>query len=137
MDKFAKLISLKEKLDKGEYGTWHVDTEHKGTRDDPIHVPFPIYSEAVEELITAVYEFGDNNSDYNLYNYYEILREYGIEKMKDIDFDTLDNRCVMALLMSIIRGERFCDGYIMEELENGNIQKLLGRLKTISMGQDI
>jgi len=137
MDKFAKLISLKEKLDKGEYGTWHVDTEHKGTRDDPIHVPFPIYSETVEELVAAVYEFNDNNPDYDLYNYYEILRKYGIEKMKDVDIDTLDNRCVMALLMSIIRAERFCDGYILEELENGNIQKLLGRLKTISVEQDI
>ena len=133
MNKFVKLISLRKKLDKDEYGTWHVDTEHKGTEDDPIHVPFPIYSEAVEDLVTAVYEFCDNNPDYDLYNYYGILREHGIEKMEDVD--NLNDRCVMALLMSIVRAERFCDGYIMGELENGNIQRLLDRLKVINAVQ--
>ena len=38
----------------------------------------------------------------------------------------------MALLMWVVRGERFCDGLILGNLEKGRIQKLLSRLKAIA-----
>ena len=128
-DRFERLLGVLEKLEGDEFGTWIVDNEHKGTHDDPIQVPYPVYTEAVDELIDAVYEFADNNPDFDLYNYYEVLQKRNISEPENTDLEKLDEIGVMALLMSIIRKERFSDGEVLEKLENGNIQRLLRRLK--------
>ena len=130
MGKFDRLIALIDKLDNDGFGTWHVE-EHKGTEDDPIEFPYPVYSEAVDEFIDAVYDFAEKNPDFDLYNYNKVLLERGINKIEEADFDSLDEKSVMAILMCIVREERFCDGLIFDELENGNIQRLLKRLKDI------
>ena len=41
----------------------------------------------------------------------------------------LDANAVLAMLMGIIRMERFCDGLILSCLKEGKIQKLLQRLR--------
>ena len=41
--RFDRLINLIEPLEKDNFGEWIVDKEHKGTMDDPIHFPFPVY----------------------------------------------------------------------------------------------
>ncbi len=87
---FDKLISLLEKLKDDEYGTWIVDHEHKGTPEDPIHFPFPVYSDVVEEFIDTIYEFCENHPEYNLTSYYDLLKDRGIENVDDADIDLLD-----------------------------------------------
>ena len=37
--KIDKLISLLEPLEKDSIGEWIIDKEHKGTKDDPKHIP--------------------------------------------------------------------------------------------------
>ena len=64
--KFDKLIGLLEPLETDSVGEWIIDKEHKGTEDDPIHFPYPKYTEVVNELIDAVYKFEDENPEYEL-----------------------------------------------------------------------
>ena len=130
MGKFDHLIELIDKLDNDDFGTWHVE-KHKGTADDPIRFPYPDYNETVDTFIHEIYVFADNNPDYDLYNYNKLLQKRKIKKIEDVDFDNIDAKGVMALLMCFVRGERFCDGLIFDELEKGNIQKLLKRLREI------
>lgn len=56
MVRFDKLISLIEPLKNDTYGEMIIDRKHKGTLNDPIHFSFPVYTEAVNSLIDAVYE---------------------------------------------------------------------------------
>ena len=77
--KFDKLIGLLEPLESDSVGEWIIDKEHKGTEDDPIHFPYPKYTEVVNELIDAVYKFEDENPEYELTKYGELLKGRGLE----------------------------------------------------------
>lgn len=136
MSNFEEITGLLEKLNHDEFGTWIIDCDHKGTTDDPIHLPYPEYTEAVEDFITAVYEFGRNNPGYELNRYKELLEERGIRNIADVDYDTLDAQGAMALLTGVVRVERFFDGVILAHLKAGNIQKIIKRLKEISEAED-
>ena len=131
MSKFEKLTDLLDKLNNDEFGTWHHDTEHKGTKEDPVQFPFPVYTEAVHELIDAVYEFIEDHPEYQLRHYYEVMERYGLKNLQDADIDSLNDEAVLALLTWVIRGERFCDGLILGNLKEGRIQHLLRRLKEL------
>ena len=76
--KFDKLIGLLEPLETDSVGEWIIDKEHKGTEDDPIHFPYPKYTEVVNELIDAVYKFEDENPEYELTKYGELLKGRGL-----------------------------------------------------------
>lgn len=137
MSKFDRILELEELLKADEYGEWIIDREHKGTRDDPIQFPYVLYTEAVMKLIEVVYEFHENNPEYGLNAYRRILEENGY---KNIDLDNLDitnadDKCLMALLMWITRGERFCDGLILHALNSGAVFNIMERLKQISKNE--
>ena len=62
--KFDKLLGYKEPIQTDSVGERIIDKEHKGMEDDPIHFPYPKYTEVVNELIDAVYEFEHENPEY-------------------------------------------------------------------------
>lgn len=128
---YASLTCLLDKLCNDDFGHIHSEKGHKGTMDDPIPMPYPVYTESVHQFIKAVYEFDDNNPKYNLKDYMGIMEKKGIQDIDDLKVDELDEEAVLAVLMCIVRQERFCDGLILSNLENGTIQSLLKRLKEI------
>ena len=73
--KFDKLLELLEPLETDSVGEWIIGKEHKGTEDDPLHFPYPKYTESVNELIGAIYEFEHENSEYELTKYGELLKK--------------------------------------------------------------
>lgn len=133
--KFDKLISLLEPLEKDGIGEWIIDKEHKGTKDDPKYIPYLMFTETVEELINAVYEFDNENPEFELKKYQELLKERNIEwgqrSMENTDVSNMDAQGVMALFMGMVRGERFRDGTIMRMIKSGTVKKWLLRLKEI------
>lgn len=133
--KFDKLIGLLEPLENDSVGEWIIDKEQKGTEDDPIHFPYPMYTEVVNELIEAVYEFEHENPEYELTKYGELLKErdleWGQRSMENADVSNMDAQGIMALLMGMVRGERFCDGAIMGMIKSGAVKKWLLRLQEL------
>ena len=133
--KFDKLIGLLEPLETDSVGEWIIDKEHKGTEDDPIPFPYPKYTEVVNELIDAVYKFEDENPEYELTKYGELLKERGLEwgqrSMENADVSNMDAQGIMALLMGMVRAERFCDGAIMGMIKSGAVKKWLMRLQEL------
>ena len=133
--KFDKLIGLLEPLETDSVGEWIIDKEHKGTEDDHIHFPYPKYTEVVNELIDAVYKFEDENPEYELTKYGELLKERGLEwgqrSMENADVSNMDAQGIMALLMGMVRAERFCDGAIMGMIKSGAVKKWLMRLQEL------
>ena len=133
MTKFDELLKLEEPLKTDKFGKLIVDKKHKGTKDDPFEMPYISYSETVSKLIEAVYNFCENNPDYNLYKYNEVLEKNGYRgELDKVDVSNIDDKCLMALFMALVRGERFCDGLIQKMLEAGVVQKWLKRLRELA-----
>ena len=112
-----------------------IDKEHKGTMDSPIRMPWIRYSETVMKLTKAIYQFVDEHQDYDLRHYDAILEKQGIqwsmEAMRKADVSILDGITIMALLVGVIRAERFCDGILLDFFQDGTITSWLKRLKEI------
>lgn len=51
--------------------------------------------------------------------------------MKRADVSTFDGKTVMALLLSAVRAERFCDGVLLGLCKDGSVIKWLERLKEL------
>lgn len=135
MSKFAELTKYLPLLENDNIGSWIIDRENDGTPEHPIQMPFVNYSEMVHRFIDDVYAFSDNNKDFELTRYGEILErnglEWGTKSMSEADVSSLDAQCVMALIMGAVRAERFCDGALLDFFKDGSIRRWLERLKEV------
>ena len=78
---------------------------------------------------TDVYDFCDKNPQFDHLDYSETLKEKGINSLTpDLDFSTLDEKTVIALLIFANRAEHFSDGALNAFIKNGSILKCLERL---------
>lgn len=75
------------------------------------------------------------NPEYELTNYGELLKErdleWGSSSLENADVSSMDAQGIMAMLMGIVRGERFCDGAVFSACKSGAIVRWLERLKEI------
>ena len=136
MSKFAELTKYLSLLEDDNFGTWIIDRENDGTPEHPIQMPFVNYSEMVHRFIDDVYDFSDNNKDFELTRYGEILErnglDWGSKSMREADVSSLDAQCIMALIMGAVRAERFCDGALLGFFKDGSIRRWLERLKEVA-----
>ncbi len=130
--KYANLTAFLDEMKEDQFGTWHHEQGHKGTIEDPIPMPYPVYTQVVRKFTKAVYEFAEENPEYDLNNYLEILEKKGIKDIDKINVEELDDKTLMTVLFSIVRQERFCDGLILSCFENGLIQKILHKFESVS-----
>ena len=135
-NRFQNIIKYFPLLEDDTFGTWIIDRENDGTLDHPIQMLFVNYSEMVHRFIDDVYDFSDNNKDFELTRYGEILERNGLEwsskSMSEADVSSLDAQCVMALIMGAVRAERFCDGALLGFFKDGSIRRWLERLKEVA-----
>ena len=82
-----------------------------------------------------MYEFEHENPEYELKKYGELLKERGFEwgqrSMENADVSNMDAQGIMALLMGMVRSERFCDGAIMGMIKSGAVKKWIMRLREL------
>lgn len=135
MKRFEKITKLIPLLEAEEtHGEWIIDREHKGTLDDPIHLPFVGYGRAAHELIKMVHECVDDNENLDVRDYRGVLDSYGLpdeESVLAADISKCDARCTLAMILTIVRGDRFCEGLLLSYLDNGMMLKWIKRLKEI------
>ena len=135
MSKFDKLISFIPLLKDDGFGEWIIDHENDGTPEHPIHFPYVNYTECVNDLVHSIYDFQENNEEFGLSNYNDILNESGVdwgtESMETADVSNFDARTIMAMLIGAVRAERFCDGALLGFLKSGAILRWLERLQEI------
>ena len=130
---FDGILRLEDALREDPFGEVVSVPGHKGTVDDPIPMGHISYSNAVTQLIEEIYAFVDANPDYDLRQYHAILKEYGYEDISplEIDVSKVDSKCLMAMFVWLVRGERFCDGLILDAMETGVVQRWMTRLREI------
>ncbi|MFJ6206784.1 DUF6508 domain-containing protein [Bacillus pumilus] len=132
MSQFDILTKYIPLLQEDHIGEWVIDQENDGTAEHPIQMPFVNYSETVRHLIEDVYTFAKQHQELELTRYREILKENGIESgmndMENVDTSNLNAQCVLALMMGVVRAERFSEGAIFNFFKSGAIVKCLERL---------
>ena len=110
------------------YGRWIIDEKE-------VHFPYVNYTEAVRNFLDDVMAFVDAHEEMRLKNYHTILEDQGIERsteaMAEADPEALDGLAVMALIVASLRGERFCEGFLLRLLYEGCVVKWLKRLDEI------
>lgn len=135
MCKYVSLTKHLSWIENDSFGKWIIDQNHKGTPEDPLHMPYVSYSEMVEHFIDDVYNFVSDHPEYELNCYHDILKAHDIlwekDSMQNADVTSLDGQCILALLVAAVRAERFCDGALLSFFKSGAIQKWLLRLKEI------
>ncbi|CAI7724507.1 MULTISPECIES: DUF6508 domain-containing protein [Bacillus] len=135
MSQFEILTNYIPLLQGNGIGEWVIDKENDGTAEHPIQMPYVNYSETVRRFIEDVYTFAEQHQEMEITRYREILKENGIEwgmnDMEDVDVSNLNSQCVLALIMGVLRAERFCDGVILDFFTNGTIVKWLERLERL------
>lgn len=139
ISKFKVLTKYIGRISESEsYGEWFIDRENDGTSEHPIQMPYVNFNELVELFVTEFYQFSESHPEYQLTNYGSILENNGLKwddvSMRNVDVDTIDEQCTLALIMGAIRAERFCDGALLSFFKDGYILKWLKRLKAIDNG---
>jgi len=117
------------------FGEWVVDRENDGTPEHPIQWPFVNYSGLVSAFETEFYQFHHVHPEYSLAEYTKILEKNGlkwdVDEMCAADIQSLDEQCILALIMGAVRAEHFSDGVLLGFFKDGSIEKWLKRLKDI------
>nr|WP_235655716.1 DUF6508 domain-containing protein [Bacillus altitudinis] len=135
LSQFEILTNYIPLLQGNGIGEWVIDQENDGTAEHPIQMPYVNYSETVRRFIEDVYTFAEQHQELEITRYREILKENGIEwgmnDMEDVDVSNLNSQCVLALIMGVLRAERFCEGVILDFFTNGTIVKWLERLERL------
>lgn len=133
MRRFEKITSIIPALeDEGKHGEWIVDAEHRGASDDPVQMPFVGYGRAGEMLIEAVHECVEDLSEVmDVHDYMGVLESYGLHGVDDIqavDASVCDAKCTLAMILAIVRQDRFCEGLLLHYLESGKMLEWMKRL---------
>ena len=132
MKQFAEITKYIYLIEQDEIGHWHVDWENDGTLENPIQIPFVMFSEMVSHFVDDVYTLLDQYPEWELNHYGQILEENGLRwdsrSMRGAIVEDLDARCICALLVGAVRAERFCDGALMAFFKDGSIKRWLQRL---------
>ncbi|APP14302.1 sel1 repeat family protein [Bacillus altitudinis] len=135
LSQFEILTNYIPLLQGNDIGEWVIDQENDGTAEHPIQMPYVNYSETVRRFIEDVYTFAEHHQEMELTRYSEILKENGIESgtnaMENVDISNVNAQCVLALIMGVLRAERFCEGVILDFFKNGAIVKWLERLERL------
>ena len=116
MNKYDKLFEVEKELRGLEtFGELIHDNNHAGTLEDPMPWPYFKYVPQVEKLIMEIYNFEQENPDFDLKNYQAIIENAspGEKALGKVDVENASEQLVMALFMAMVRAERFCDGFIL------------------------
>lgn len=135
MTQFEILTNYIPKLEGNHFGKWVVDTENDGSSERPIHMPYVDYSAIIYNFVHDFYQFENENNDLKLNYYQDILNENNIEwrseSMITADVSDLNAQAILALIMGVIRADRFSEGTLLEFFQNGCMVKWLMQLQLL------
>lgn len=131
MKRFEKLTKYINEIKTDEIGEW-IHNNNKKSNSISAYVK---YTPLVNSFVDEVYEFVDQNKGYDLYDYNKILQDYKMESMLMLcekeDIALLNEKCIMAMIVAVVRSERFSEGSLLSFLKKGQALTLLNRLKEI------
>lgn len=126
--KYKSLTDYCGKLDNP--GEW---VDSKIFKDKYYTMPYVGYSKDVIKFIDCVYDTVESIPE--MARYSDILEKSNIkwnsESMRNVDTSKLDILTILALLIGIVRADRFCEGVLLDFIKDKTIEKWLERLKEL------
>lgn len=84
---------------------------------------------SLDGFIKTVYEIEEEHPELELNNYQEVLENNGLEwsadSLMNADLSDKDAQCLLAMILSIIRADRFNEGVLREFLDRDYITSWL------------
>lgn len=130
MSEFELLTKYLPLLKDDEIGKVNIDNDNDGLEEHPLKLPYYQYSDMIMEFMQDVYEVDKAHKNAFMLNYRKMLKQNNIQ-WGDTSMYNLDGQCLMALIMSTLRAERFCEGVLYMALKNGIMQRWLKRLQEL------
>ena len=116
---FAKLQEIEEVNSFGD------EVESQQNEDGTFSFPYWNNSFMVDDICSIINELQLAPSfDWNSWKEGRLILE-----SKDFDFTTLDTFTLCKFFTTIIRANRFMDGYLVYNFENGNVFKIISAIK--------
>lgn len=116
---FAKLQEIEEVNSFGD------EVESQQNEDGTFSFPYWNNSFMVDDICSIINELQLATSfDWNSWKEGRLILE-----SKDFDFTTLDTFTLCKFFTTIIRANRFMDGYLVYNFENGNVFKIISAIK--------
>ena len=127
-----KLTKFILDFEESNYGEWL--SRGSGTSEDPMQFPYVKYKRSVYDFVKEMHHFVEGHKELGLENYLTILSEYNIhsyEELKNIDYDKLDARILVAIIFAIVRQDRLNEGLLLKGLKDDIILKCLRKLESL------
>lgn len=126
MKKYERLTEYIDEFSCGNsFGEMVIDTKHKGTKDDPKHFPYVKYETTI---INFLHDFYDGN--YAIEDYLDKGKKISKSIKSGRGINSLSEKELLIYLTWIIRGDRFCDGLLLNRCKDGTVYEILKGLKT-------
>lgn len=126
MKKYERLTKNIDEFSCGNsFGEMVIDTKHKGTKDDPKHFPYVKYETTI---INFLHDFYDGN--YTIEDYLDKGKKISKSIKSGRGINSLSEKELLIYLTWIIRGDRFCDGLLLNRCKDGTVYEILKGLKT-------
>ena len=138
---YEKLISFLPELEEGKAQSElrFPEPEADGSEEHPYVLPFVVYGEVAQGLEEEIYRIVQEQPELDLNHYQDILKKHGVKwngkQMQKADVTDWDIQGVLALMVGVIRAERFSEGTYQEFLENGCFVRWLHRVKELAEGK--
>ena len=138
MQKHKILTDHIKELTDIKYGEWN---SGEADSEDTIVMPTVIYNSAVNRFLFDFELFIVKSSDIKYHNYEDVLKRAKIknntEDFYNADITNLSSDVILAMIVGILRKDRFCEGILLETFENGYILRWLKRIKEIDLKEEI
>ena len=124
-------------LSNDEIGELIVDQKNAGTVEHLKQMPYVNYSKIIDLFTIDVHLFLNAHKEMGLNFYQNILESNGIkwnmESMISQEIENLDAKCILALIIAVIRADRICEGTLFCFFANGSIIRWLERLQVLDI----
>ncbi len=136
MSDYERLVQFIPWLQEDDVGEWVFDKENDGSPDHPKHAPYFRYSKTVNRFLDALFAETKKLSEKDgHFEYHEAIMESGLSwhpsDLEEADVSCLPAKTILAMLTSVVAGERFCDGLMARFITKGFFVRWLERLKVI------
>jgi len=132
---FEPITKFIEEIEQADsFGEWTTPSGEKGTPDNPQFSAYVEYTELVKTFEIEFYRFR-RELPYKINNYYEILEKHNMpqqwsgESLSNLDLSKFDQQGILALILGVLRTDRFSEGTMLEFFDSGCILKWLKRLR--------
>ena len=125
MKKYERLTKYIDEFAFGNsFGEMVIDTNHDGTKNDPKHFPYVKYEKSINYFFHDFYE-----GDYAIKDYLDKGNEICKSIKSGRNISDLSEEELLIFLTWIIRGDRFCDGLLLNRCKDGTVYEIVKGLK--------